>query len=72
MCSQSCPGGNRQRSRRHTCGLKDQIESELCGYIQGFGLWGEWTACSRTCGGGQMSRVRRDICGIIEPEIEIK
>ncbi|CAG5110064.1 Oidioi.mRNA.OKI2018_I69.chr2.g4510.t1.cds [Oikopleura dioica] len=72
ICSQSCLGGTRSRSRE--CSSPDDMtlecdgeknEEEPCatGPCPYWAEWGEWGACSNLCGGGDMKRNRECIDG---------
>ena len=46
-CSTTCQGGNRFRSRQHTCGQDDQVEQGACGGTgqNMYTLWAQWSTC---------------------------
>ncbi|XP_048833472.1 hemicentin-1 isoform X1 [Brienomyrus brachyistius] len=72
LCSVSCGGGTRQRTRscdspapqhggRQCQGSDVHIDfcnSEPCPIHGNWGPWSSWGSCSRTCNGGQMRRYR--------------
>lgn len=65
LCSASCAGGIRTRSRLHTCGLAPQVVEEACNTQQGsYSFWSAWTACSASCGGGVREKQRVHNCGL--------
>ena len=71
-CSETCGGGNKERTRQcnnptplhggAVCsGESNQIEScnpQACPVDGGWGSWSSYSTCSRTCGGGTKSKSR--------------
>ncbi|XP_064420214.1 hemicentin-2 [Latimeria chalumnae] len=72
VCTMSCGGGSRQRTRScfdpppqnggRPCDGRDvdvqQCNTQACPVNGNWGSWGSWEECSRSCGGGQTKRYR--------------
>ena len=60
VCTKSCGGGTKYRTRSWTCaqaGIADQIETVTCNDkpCNYYGVWSNWGACSVSCGIGKMN-----------------